>query len=37
LEMLLPNVKPLLDDEVEEIRAFAHWIVGRFAKNVLQK
>lgn len=36
LEMLMPNVGPLLDDEVEEINDFAREIVDGFAKGVSQ-
>lgn len=34
LEMLMPSVEPLLDDEMEEVRAFAREIVDCFAKGV---
>ena len=36
LEMLMPSVEPLLDDEVEEIREDARRIVDGFAKGELQ-
>jgi hypothetical protein len=32
--MLMPSVKPLVHDEVEEIRDFAREIVDRFTRGV---
>jgi hypothetical protein len=36
LEILVPSVTPLLDDEVEEIRGFTQEIVDGFAKGESQ-